>query len=63
MHGLVTPHSHAQPSAYAAADDSHSQKGCFRDAPLGAFGFPLIYAVQEECDYIDGYKIDEYELF
>ena len=41
MHGLVVPHSHAQPSAYAAADDCQSQERCFRDAPLGAFGFEL----------------------
>ena len=63
VHGLVVPHSHAQPSAYAAADDYHSQQGCLRDAPLGAFGFPLIDAIREEGDDIDGDKIDEYELF
>ena len=63
MHGLVMPHSHAQPSTYAAADDCHSQERCLRYAPLGAFGFPLVDAIREEGDDIHGDKIDEYELF
>ena len=63
MHGLVMPYLHAQQCTDASANDCQSQQGSFLDSPLGAFGFPLVDAIREEGDDINGDKIDEYELF
>ena len=58
---LVVPHAHPQPRPAAAAKGRHPQQNALGNPPPCPLRLPLVNAVQEKRDHIDGDEVEDEE--
>ena len=59
--GFMVPHAHSQPRTAAAANGRHSQQHAFGNPPPRPLRLPLVDAVQEEGEEVDGEEVKDEE--